>query len=93
MGKAKSTASAWCKRYGLNTSARFVVTLYGDQLATIMARAWCHKMQHYFDIATAAQDPGYVYVLAYHDSYLEPAGFTEAVLPLGGQTACQGHGD
>jgi hypothetical protein len=44
----------WCRRYGLNKSARFALTLGGEGVACTLANAWCAIMQHWYDMCKPA---------------------------------------
>ena len=92
MGKASHGAERWCKTYGLQMSARFSIKLYGEFMANLLSRAWCHRMQHYFDIAGSARVPGYSYKADDHESYVEPSSFSEAVPALEGQALARAMG-
>ena len=51
IGKVSSGyARMFCELYGLNTSAKFAIQVYGFHGALIMAREWALRMQHYYDI-------------------------------------------
>jgi hypothetical protein len=81
IGKASSgPAERWCRAYGVALSGRFAMTLYGDVLAGLLSRAWCHKMQYYFNICEASGDPAYRYLPADHEGYTEPQDLTEAAI-------------
>eukprot|EP00974_Lingulodinium_polyedra_P025625 2476487-Lingulodinium_polyedra.AAC.1 len=72
MGKAGAEAAPWCVKYGLAQSARFSIGLYGPDLASSLARSWCHRMEYYYGIFCDARQAGYEYVLPDHEAYVEP---------------------
>ena len=81
-------AEIFCTQYALQKTARFEITLYGDKGAAIFARAWCHRMEHFYNIWVAS-DAAYVFVDEDVASYVEPAEFTELVGTLEGKAAAR----
>ena len=52
----------WCHHYGLNLTVTYSVALYGMELATQMATAWCHKTNYFWDIWVAfGRDLSFLY--------------------------------
>ena len=56
-------------KYGLNRSARFDLDVYTEAGASIMARAWCHRMEYYYRVYVEAADSSYVYTPNDHEGY------------------------
>ena len=56
------------------------LSVYSEHGAGIMARAWCHRMEYYFNIWVEAAE-GYAYTNDDHEAYTEPSDF-EASLPM-----------
>ena len=48
---------AWCRRYGLQDSASYSFVAYGDELASVLSLAWCHRVQWYYSEWAAVGDP------------------------------------
>ena len=48
-GKARnnSPAEEWCNQYALHRSARFEISMYGEQVASALAHGWCDCMSHF----------------------------------------------
>jgi hypothetical protein len=44
-------AQSWCRRVGVPVSARFEISAYGQAAAATLARAWCSRMQHFYNLA------------------------------------------
>jgi hypothetical protein len=80
-----SAAAEWIKLYFPTSSARFEVAAYGMDGARVLATCWCRKMQHYFGIFEVSGDAEYVYSGEDHDSWVEPADFTELFSILTGK--------
>ena len=40
----------FCIAYGMNTLGSYSVRLYGEVAAALLARAWCHNMDHFFNM-------------------------------------------
>ena len=49
-GKARNNSPAedWCNQYALHRSARFEISMYGEQVASALAHGWCDRMSHFF---------------------------------------------
>ena len=45
------TAEQFCIDNGKPKTATLHYAVHGDDVANILARAWCHRMQHYFNVA------------------------------------------
>ena len=48
-GKARNNSPAedWCNQYALHRSARFEISMYGEQVASALAHGWCDRMSHF----------------------------------------------
>ena len=50
-GSARGEAAkAWCGQYHLNKSSRYEISMYGERAASLLAKSWCHKMEHFYNI-------------------------------------------
>lgn len=49
-------AIQWCKRRAIPQSARYEISLYGQEAAAAMARCWASKMQYMFNICIQLED-------------------------------------
>ena len=69
-------AIGFCARRRVQKTIRLELAAYGHEACGIMARAWCHRMQHYLnaEVSGAAAEaeafPAHV-----HTSYVEPSEF------------------
>ena len=51
MGSARGNAAkAFCTRRGVQQGIRFNYSVYGAEACGILARGWCHKMQHFYNL-------------------------------------------
>ncbi len=86
IGKASTqVAKAWCEAIRVPQSARFAISLYGEFGANVLARAWCHRRQHYLDIFLDSGLPEYEYSKEDHESYVEPDDLQSLVPALEGK--------
>ena len=69
----------WCRRYGLQDAATYAFREYGDELASVLSLAWCHRMQWYYSQWASAADRNHVFKAADHDLYVEEEIFTTVV--------------
>eukprot|EP00969_Alexandrium_andersonii_P094537 4176715-Alexandrium_andersonii.AAC.1 len=66
-------AKDFCKRRGVQYTFRCSYALYGDAACGILARAWCHKMQHYFNLELASSEgEDLVFTSEHRNTYSEP---------------------
>ena len=69
-------AIGFCARRRVQKTIRLELAAHGHEACDIMARAWCHRMQHYLsaEVSGAAAEaeafPAHV-----HTSYVEPSEF------------------
>ena len=89
MGYARGElAQSFCNRRGLSLSKRFSIELYTFAHAATFARAWCHRMKHFLDLAVESGDLTCVFNPDQVAAYEEPTEFTAAARLLR-HTACQ----
>lgn len=65
-------AQAWQKKYGLQASVSFSFKKYTEAVAVVLARAWVHRMQHFYNIYKVVGDPQMEYTAAHWSNYVEP---------------------
>lgn len=71
---------SFCTSYGLQKTARFNVSLYGDMGSVTMAKMWCHRMNFFFELWVAEGSPRpYVFSEVSLQGHIELAEFTAAV--------------
>ena len=78
--KAYVGAKEWCQRRGLQTTFKntFAGGLYTEEHCHILARAWAHRMQHFFDVECgSAEGHDFEYSAEHGRHYVEPREFTE----------------
>jgi hypothetical protein len=73
--KQNSKGFAWCKQYGLQTSAKFHLNIFGEEASCAMAHAWCHRMQYFFGLWEARGEGSYTYTLEDRADYVEEPEF------------------
>lgn len=70
-------AQEWCARRGVQKSMRVNYATYGAEGCGILARAWCHKMQHFYNLElTDPAGPALAFHSGLVDAYVEPTEFT-----------------
>eukprot|EP00974_Lingulodinium_polyedra_P084500 8179319-Lingulodinium_polyedra.AAC.1 len=78
MGKAcTSAAREFCEKYSLPKSSRFSLALHGESTASLMAKEWCHRMQHFLGVFQGSGNPRYAFTQADYEAYAETPGFSE----------------
>jgi hypothetical protein len=55
---------------------------YEEKAASSMALEWCSRMQHYYDIYAAQDDPDFLYTQEQLDSYEESLEFIDFMLAI-----------
>eukprot|EP00974_Lingulodinium_polyedra_P035797 3435890-Lingulodinium_polyedra.AAC.1 len=40
----------WCRRQGVQNTFRANYSVYGGRAGGIICRAWCHRMQYYYNL-------------------------------------------
>ena len=92
MGKAATKeVDQWCRRYSMAVSARFSIAMYSERIGSVLAREWCRKMQHYYDIAVASEGSMHRFTEAEHASYQESGEFSLIVAGLDGKALERAH--
>jgi hypothetical protein len=76
--RANSSAEDFAVAYGFKKSARFEIGLYGLNLALVLARTWCSKVQYYFDVFESSGQVLYRFTDEDHRAWHEPAEFTDS---------------
>ena len=61
VARSASEAAAFAKEYGLQTSSRYNVDLYGEEGALTLAYTWAAKAQHFYDIWKKQPNPAYAF--------------------------------
>ena len=79
---ASPLVEAWCRKYGLNMSSSYSFNKYGHIAASVLATAWCHRMQHFWDIYKRQRLANYQFTQADVDSYQEELSFVEFQIAL-----------
>jgi hypothetical protein len=74
--RAPRSIKAWCRRYGLQDSASYSFAAHGDELASVLSLAWCHRMQWYYSEWAAVGGGGHVFQAMDHELYKEEESFT-----------------
>jgi hypothetical protein len=80
-------AKTFCDQHHLPKSARFDLKAFPDGIAQVLARAWAHRMQFFYDLGVAIQRDGAAFrpfSPDEQDSYQETAEFRTAAGELGG---------
>ena len=73
-GAAGALAEEFCAALGLQKTMRFDVAAHGHAQASILARGFCHRMQHYVNAYVARPVVyGEAFSQDVHDSYEEPS--------------------
>ena len=73
-------ADGWARR---NAATTFKATFseHGTPESKILVRAWCHRMQHFFNLEMAALEPAsFVFTAAHLAAYEEPIEFTDLAM-------------
>ena len=78
-------AKQFCRRRGVAMSARFEISLYSATHASVFARAWAHRMQHFLNCEVAAGDEKYAFSEQDVARYSEPTEFAQAAKALQSQ--------
>ena len=61
----------WCRRYGLQMSARYEMTAHGEIGASLLADHWCQRMQFYYNMYIESQEENFIYTDDHHCCYQE----------------------
>ena len=68
-------AKDWCLRYGLQRSSRYGFGDFGADGSALMALAYCHRMQYFYDLYLERGGTAVVYTDEDIDGYQELAEF------------------
>ena len=70
-------AKAFCTRRDVQRTIRFDLKSYGQHASGVMARSWCHKMQHYYNLELVSPlGEARRFTAEDHDAYSEPTELT-----------------
>ena len=83
VGQARPQTKAFCRAYSLPIMASYAYSRYGEEAAARLATAWCHRLQYFYDIWVAADDPDYKFSHADVDAYIETEEFQAFVEGVG----------
>ena len=73
----------WCKKYHTGLSGTYALSIFdGEEGATEMARAWCHKLEYFYNIYQRVADEGHVYTDLEVQNYAEEEEFSQYALTL-----------
>ena len=72
----------WCARYGLKASRSYSFNAYGRVGCAILASAWSHRIQFFFEIYDDAEDSNYGYSETDIGAYFEQLEFESYWLAL-----------
>ena len=82
-GQARSgLPKEFCVAYGIQSMVSFSVAKYGDRDPSVLARAWCHKMEFFYAIWSEQDNWHYVFQGADHVAYIPTDEYTEFFLAL-----------
>ena len=73
---------AWATRFCLDRVNSFAFKKYTQLAASAMALEWCSRMQHYYEIYLAQDDPDVTYSQEQLDSYSESLEFITFMLGI-----------
>lgn len=65
-------AKEFCARRGVPQTARFEIAQYTEANAAILARAWCHRMQYFYDLEVVSGGAAYSFAPEDCRAYVEP---------------------
>jgi hypothetical protein len=78
---------SWCRAMHVPMSGRFgILKFASDARAQVMARAWCHRMQYFYNVTSG--DPLVPIPAAAIASYMAPTEYIAAQEELVGNSAC-----
>ena len=88
-GYARSQdAGQFCDDRDMFQSYRCEIELYTFEHAATFCTAWCHRMQHFFNLAVEASDFKCIFTREQVDAYQEPASFAASVRALAAKPHC-----
>ena len=65
-------AREWCKRRKLQVTFKATFTMYGMDVASVLTRAWCHRMQFFLEQELDSENAGLLYTDDDIAKYQEP---------------------
>ena len=74
---SKGAPRMWCTRYSFPQSMHLSCAKFGDVGAMMLAFAWCHRLQFFYDLWRAQNDQDFTYTEADVRSYVEELSFRE----------------
>lgn len=86
---ARGEAVAWCKTRAIARSARYEISLYGEENASTLARVWCSRMQFLFNLSKKAGNALHVFTQNEKASWVEPSELARVEAELAGVTRAQ----
>ena len=73
-------AQDFCKRRGTGQTFRADHDVYGEHCCQVLCRAWCHRLQYYYELEKSAPaGHALVFIAAHHAAYIEPTEFQDMV--------------
>ena len=89
-GAAKGElALNWCRARGMPKSARYEISAYGEEFASIFARAWCSKMQYALNVCHKLENDLHRRSSEEHDSWVPPSDLARLQTALAGAARAQ----
>ena len=73
---------AWAKQYGLDRMNSFAFIRYSKEAASSLALEWCSRMQYFFGIWQAQENPDYSYTQADVEGYEESLEWIDFMLGI-----------
>ena len=70
-------STGWAKGRGLHVTFKATFSEYGPELSAKLVRAWCHRMQYFYDLELASTDADFAFTQDIIDGYVEPSELTE----------------
>ena len=62
----------WARNHGLQVTFKMTFSEHDEEPARIVARAWAHRMQYFFDYERTHGGDGFVFNAAIQGAYIEP---------------------
>ena len=73
----------FCKTQIIRESSSFDVSTYGAELAGLLARGWCDRMDYYFKIATEINDFACIFTAAQKAAFIESEEYSQSAMAEG----------
>ena len=74
--KSSKRGHQWAKDRGLQVTFKATFSKHGEDGSRVLARSWCHRMQHFFNLQQEHGGPGFKFTKKMIEDYLEPAELT-----------------